>query len=61
MRHLSTSILRQVYRAIATPLIQWRDLHSQSWGWGHDEQPRIVDEPVYAAPKTDSSPSLSRT
>ncbi len=46
MRRLCPSILASTYRGVITLLTQWRDLHSQSWGWGHDEQPRVVDEPV---------------
>lgn len=61
MRRSSTSILGLAYRAIIALFMLWRDLHAQSWGWGHDEQPRTGDEPGHTAPKIKSPPIVSST
>ncbi|ETX03367.1 MAG: hypothetical protein ETSY1_00280 [Candidatus Entotheonella factor] len=51
MRHVITSIPGQIYQGIMILFRQWRDLHAQSWGWGHDEPLPLADEPAPSTPR----------
>ena len=53
MGHVIIAILSRISQIIVMGVMQWRSLHAQTWGWGPDEQPRLLDE----MPSTTDLPS----